>query len=416
MRSETGLGAEGGAATAARRSRAARRAGAGARRRREVVAGGVVELTRELVRIRDRSTRRATRRRPRPAGGAPRGRGPRRAPPRARHGPERSPRRPPAGRGRRRPALCLTGPPRHGPARRQPTGARPVRRRDRRRPPVRARDERHEGRHGGDRGRGGADRRARRGRAGLEVVLCAGEETGCDGALALTREDGALGRVRRGAGGRADDELSVRRAQGRRVGRRGRAREDRARVDAAPRRERDLQARAGDHARSTDFAFDVDTHPLLGAPTSRSARSRAASTSTRCPTARRGGDRRPHRAGARRGRRRSRARGNGSARRCAAVDRAWRSTRSTPTPPTTGCRTVFAVMGRMIGEAPEPRGLAYFTDAAALVARPTARRRRSSAAPATPTRRTAPTSRARCRRSRRPAEGFFEVARRWCGL
>ena len=34
-----------------------------------------------------------------------------------------------------------------------------------------------------------------RGDAGLEVVLCAGEETGCEGALGLTREDGALGRV-----------------------------------------------------------------------------------------------------------------------------------------------------------------------------------------------------------------------------
>ena len=36
---------------------------------------------------------------------------------------------------------------------------------------------------------------AGRGRAGLEVVLCAGEETGCEGALALAGADGALGRV-----------------------------------------------------------------------------------------------------------------------------------------------------------------------------------------------------------------------------
>src|ERR671933_1965908 len=34
-----------------------------------------------------------------------------------------------------------------------------------------------------------------RGDAGLELVLCAGEETGCDGALALARADGALGRA-----------------------------------------------------------------------------------------------------------------------------------------------------------------------------------------------------------------------------
>ena len=78
------------------------------------------------------------------------------------------------------------------------------------------------------------------GAAGLELVLCAGEETGCEGALALT---GAWP-LRRGAGGRADHELPVRGAQGRRVGRRGRAREDRPRLDAAPGRERHLQARA----------------------------------------------------------------------------------------------------------------------------------------------------------------------------
>jgi succinyl-diaminopimelate desuccinylase len=34
-----------------------------------------------------------------------------------------------------------------------------------------------------------------RGRAGLELVLCAGEETGCEGALQLARTDGALGRA-----------------------------------------------------------------------------------------------------------------------------------------------------------------------------------------------------------------------------
>jgi succinyl-diaminopimelate desuccinylase len=34
-----------------------------------------------------------------------------------------------------------------------------------------------------------------RGDAGLEIVLCAGEETGCEGALDLTRTDGALGRA-----------------------------------------------------------------------------------------------------------------------------------------------------------------------------------------------------------------------------
>ncbi len=33
------------------------------------------------------------------------------------------------------------------------------------------------------------------GEAGLEVVLCAGEETGCEGAVALARSDGAVGQA-----------------------------------------------------------------------------------------------------------------------------------------------------------------------------------------------------------------------------
>ena len=202
-------------------------------------------------------------------------------------------------------------------------------------------------------------------RAGLELVLCAGEETGCEGALALARAEGALGRVRRGAGGRADDELPVRRAQGRRVGRRGGAREDRPRLDAAPRRERDLQARAGRRSRSRTSRFDADEHPLLGAADGLARHVLGRHQHQLGARPRDGGDRRPHGAGAD-GRRRPRRRcANGSATR-SSWSRAWCSTRSTPTRPATGCRTVFAVMGPLIGETPEPRGLAYFTDAAAL--------------------------------------------------
>ena len=105
------------------------------------------------------------------------------------------------------------------------------------------------------------------GGSGLELVLCAGEETGCEGALALAREEGALGALRRGAGGRADDELPVRGAQGRRVGGRGGAREDRPRLDAAPGRERDLHARARRRSRCEDFAFDGPSTRCSAPPT-----------------------------------------------------------------------------------------------------------------------------------------------------
>ena len=78
-------------------------------------------------------------------------------------------------------------------------------------------------------------------------------------------------------------------------------------------------------------------------------------------------------------------------------------------------QTVFSVMGPLIGETPEPRGLAYFTDAAAL-SPAYGTRRRSSAARATPSRRTAPTSRARWRLWRPPARGSSRSRKRWCGL
>ena len=174
---------------------------------------------------------------------------------------------------------------------------------------------------------------------------------------------GRARRVRRGAGGRADHELPVRRAQGRRVGGRGGAREDRARLDAAPGRERHLSARAG--------------HPLAAGPRpstpstrcsaprrSRSARSRAASTSTRCPDrAEAGIDVRT-------------VPGLSSdavldALRERLGDGVELSPRVALDPIDTDpsgdwVQTVFSVMEPLIGETPEPRGLAYFTDAAAL--------------------------------------------------
>ena len=182
-------------------------------------------------------------------------------------------------------------------------------------------------------------------------------------------------------------------------------RADRPRLDAAPRRERDPQARAGDRAARRTSRSTPTTHPLLGAPDAQ-RRHRVGRDQHQLGARPRDGAGLDVRtvpgidgdAVARAARGRGRRRGRASR-------RASRSTRSTPTPATSGCRTVFAVMGPLIGETPEPRGLAYFTDAAALVPGLRHAARRSSAAPATPSRPTAPTSRARWRRSRRRPRG-----------
>ena len=76
---------------------------------------------------------------------------------------------------------------------------------------------------------------------------------------------------------------------------------------------------------------------------------------------------------------------------------------------------VFAVMEPLIGEAPSPRGLAYFTDAAAL----------SPAYGYPPTIICGPGDAEQAHRTdescsmaalEAAAEGFFEISRRWCGL
>ena len=76
---------------------------------------------------------------------------------------------------------------------------------------------------------------------------------------------------------------------------------------------------------------------------------------------------------------------------------------------------VFAVMGGIAGEAPQPRGLAYFTDAAALVPAygipPAIICGPGDADQAHRTDESCSVSALEA-----AAEGFFEVARRWCGL
>ena len=76
---------------------------------------------------------------------------------------------------------------------------------------------------------------------------------------------------------------------------------------------------------------------------------------------------------------------------------------------------VYVVMAGHIGETPAPRGLAYFTDAAAL----------SPAYGSPPTIICGPGDAEQAHRTdescsmaalEAAGEGFFEIARRWCGL
>ena len=109
----------------------------------------------------------------------------------------------------------------------------------------------------------------------------------------------------------------------------------------------------------------ADEHPLLGAPTVSLGTFSGGININSVPDRADGGHRRADGAGAVVRRRAGARSGNGSVTRSSSR-RAWRSTRSTPTLRREWVQEVFAVMGPLIDETPEPRGLAYFTDAAAL--------------------------------------------------
>ena len=266
-----------------------------------------------------------------------------------------------------RPVAVPDRAPRHGAAGQGGLVGRPVLRRDRRRPPVRARDERHEGRDGGDRRRrraGGGARAARR-------------RPGSSSCCARARRRAARARWR----WRAPTAL---------LGRCG------AVLVAEPTTNYPCVAHKG-VVWADAVARGKTAHgsmPHLGenaiyklARAVGAARGLRASrpTSTRCsalPTVSLGtfsggininsvpdhatagidvrtvpGLRRRRRA--RRAARTARRRGRARAARHARPDRHRPGRR-------VGRRTVFAVMEPLIGETPEPRGLAYFTDAAAL--------------------------------------------------
>jgi succinyl-diaminopimelate desuccinylase len=251
-----------------------------------------------------------------------------------------------------------------------------------------------------------------RGRAGLEVVLCAAEETGCEGAVALARGEGALG----DAGALLVAEPTTNEPC---VAHKGVVWLE---ALADGKTAHGSMPHLGDNAIHKvaraitgleGFAFDVETHPLLGDPTLNIGTVSGGLNINSVPDrARAGLDVRT-------------VPGLGAdavARQLAAVagDDVRIETRLALDPVDTDpgdawVQEVYAVMGPIAGVAPEPRGLAYFTDAAALVpAYGTPPAIICGPGDADQAHRTDESCSVAALEA--AAEGFFEVARRWCGL
>ena len=251
-----------------------------------------------------------------------------------------------------------------------------------------------------------------RGRAGIELVLCAAEETGCEGALALTRTAGALG----DAGALLVAEPTTNYPC---VAHKGVVWLD---ALAEGRTAHGSMPHLGDNAihklaraitRLDGFAFDVPTHALLGDPTLNIGTVTGGININSVP---------------------DRARAGLDVRTvpgldaddvaaqlaAAAGDEVRLETRlaldAVDTDPSDAwVQDVFAIMGPLAGETPEPRGLAYFTDAAALVpAYGTPPAIICGPGDADQAHRTDESCSVSALEA--AAQGFFEIARRWCGL
>jgi succinyl-diaminopimelate desuccinylase len=252
-----------------------------------------------------------------------------------------------------------------------------------------------------------------RGRAGLEVVLCAGEETGCDGALALARTDGALGKV--GALLVAEPTTNEPCVAHKGVVWLDALAEGRTAHGSMP--------HLGDNAihklaraivALEDFAFDAEPHPLLGEPTLNVGTVSGGININSVPDRARAGldvrtvpglD----------------ADAVAAQLRAAAGDEVRIETRLALHPIDTDpgdewVRDVFGVMAPLVGERSiEPRGLAYFTDACALVpAYGTPPAIVCGPGDADQAHRTDESCSVSALEA--AADGFFEIARRWCGL
>jgi succinyl-diaminopimelate desuccinylase len=253
---------------------------------------------------------------------------------------------------------------------------------------------------------------AGRGRAGLELVLCAAEETGCEGALALTSADGALGRA--GAVLVAEPTTNYPCVAHKGVVWLDALADGRTAHGSMPHLgENAIHKLARAITRLDGFAFDVPDHDLLGAPTlnvgtvsggininSVPDRARAGLDVRTVPGL--GADAVAEQLAA------------------AAGDEVRVETRLAldavdTDPGDAWVAEVFEVMAPLVGETPEPRGLAYFTDAAALVpAYGTPPAIICGPGDADQAHRTDESCSVAALEA--AADGFFEIARRWCGL
>ena len=250
------------------------------------------------------------------------------------------------------------------------------------------------------------------GEARLELVLCAGEETGCEGALQIAETDGALGR----AGALLVAEPTSNYPC---TAHKGVVWLD---AHASGRTSHGSMPELGDNAvyklaraigRLESFAFEPVGHELLGDPTLSVGTVTGGMNINSVPDAASAGiDIRT-------------VPGLGEDEAIEAVaellgDEVRLSERVKLPPVVTDpedpwVAEVYDVMTPLIGELPEPRGLAYFTDASAL----------------TPAYGTPPTiicgpgdadqahqtdERCSVTNLEAAAEGFFEMGRRWCGL
>jgi succinyl-diaminopimelate desuccinylase len=247
------------------------------------------------------------------------------------------------------------------------------------------------------------------GAAGLELVLCAGEETGCEGALALT---GSLGRC--GAVLVAEPTTNYPCVAHKGVVWADAVARGKTAHGSMPHLgENAIYKLARAVARLEDFSLEAEEHALLGLPTvSLGTFSGGININSVPDYATAGIDVRTVPGM------------SGDAVLAALRERLGDEVELDPRvvldpidtdPGDAWVREVFEVMAPLIGETPEPRGLAYFTDAAAL----------SPAYGTPPTIICGPGDAEQAHRTDEScsvaaledsAEGLFEIARRWCGF
>jgi succinyl-diaminopimelate desuccinylase len=250
------------------------------------------------------------------------------------------------------------------------------------------------------------------GDAGLELVLCAGEETGCEGALALAAADGALGRC--GAVLVAEPTTNHPCVAHKGVVWADAVARGKTAHGSMPHLgENAIYKLARAVARLEDFSLEAGEHPLLGLPTVSLGTMSGGLNINSVPDFSTAGIDVRTVPGM-----------SGDSVLAALRERLGEEVELEPRvvldaidtdPADRWVQEVFEVMGPLIGETPEPRGLAYFTDAAAL----------SPAYGRPPTIICGPGDAEQAHRTdescsvaalEASAEGLFEIARRWCAL